>query len=76
MKYIAQDFLEHCTAGLSLVGQDEHGSPEWLGSEKNWRCYQWISDGAYTDLPDNGASLIADYLHGEVSGEYLASLRN
>lgn len=40
---IAQDFLNHDLAGLILVGRNDEGDYEWLGSTQQWRLYRVLS---------------------------------
>lgn len=62
MQYVAQDFLNACRAGLVLAGQTDEGKPEWIGKDRNWTAYEWLTDGVYDDLEDKGEALINEYL--------------
>lgn len=58
----AKDFLDHIRAGLTLAGQDYYGDPEWIGRDKNFTLYYWLSDNVYDHLPDKGQVFIDEYL--------------
>ena len=45
MIYSARELQNYINSGLSLVGQDEDGSLEWMGSDEQWTRFTWLQDG-------------------------------
>jgi hypothetical protein len=43
----AGEFLNYCKAGLTLVGRNEEGELEWVGTDKQWTKWSHIEDGVY-----------------------------
>lgn len=45
MQIDKQDFLNRCNAGLVMAGVDSDGDMDWVGKDKNWTAYTWLTDG-------------------------------